>query len=97
VQRARLALAIAALALAGCQTVRFQAGRQPAPTHVQQDAHYFLWGLVGEARVDLDAACPNGVAAFRVEARTGDYLLDVITLGIYSPRTISIECAEVKR
>jgi hypothetical protein len=97
VNRLRLALAIAVLALAGCQTVKFQTGRAAAPTHVEQDIHFWLWGLVGDPVVDLDAACPGGVATFRVDARLGDYLVDVITLGIYAPRTVSIQCVEVKR
>lgn len=90
-------VAVVALGLAGCQTIRYQTGRPAAPTHVQQNIHFFFWGLVGEPVVDLDAACPQGVAAWRSDATAGDWLLDVVTLGIYNPRTVTIHCVEVKR
>jgi hypothetical protein len=52
---------------------------------------------VGEPVVDLDAACPQGVASWRSDAKVGDWLLDVLTIGIYNPRTVTIQCAEVSR
>ena len=94
--RIRLA-AVVALSLAGCQTIRYQTGRPAAPTHVQQNIHFFFWGLVGDPVVDLDAACPQGVATWRSDATAGDWLLDVLTLGIYNPRTVTIHCVEVRR
>ena len=95
--RLRLAGALLLLGLAGCQTIRYQTGRAPAATHVEQDVHFFFWGLSGKPVVDLDAACPQGVASWRSDAKVGDWLLDVLTIGIYNPRTVTIECAEVKR
>jgi Bor protein len=95
--RLRLAAALLALSLAGCQTIRYQTGRPAAPTYVTQEVHFFLWGLVGKPVIDLDAACPQGVAAWRSDAKAGDWFLDVITLGIYNPRTVTIQCVEVKR
>ncbi len=47
--------------------------------------------------VDLDAACPEGVARWRSEARASDWFADVFTLGVYNPRTVTVECAEVSR
>jgi hypothetical protein len=98
-QRAvRLAVvALLALGLGGCQTIRYQTGRRPAPTHVVQDIHFFMWGLIGEPVVDLDAACPQGVAEWRSDATGSDWLVDVLTLGIYNPRTVTIQCVEVSR
>jgi hypothetical protein len=95
--RARLAAALLALGLAGCQTIRYQTGRPAAPTHVEQDIHFFFWGLVGHPVVDLDAACPQGVAAWRSDAQFTDWLVDVLTFGVYNPRTVTIQCVEVKR
>ncbi|MCM2332389.1 MAG: Bor family protein [Anaeromyxobacteraceae bacterium] len=94
----RLAFAAAAaLALAGCQTIRYETGRPASPRHVEQQVHFWFWGLSGRPVIDLDAACPEGVARWRSEARAGDWLVDVLTLGIYNPRTITVECAEVSR
>jgi len=87
----------AAVALAGCQTIRYETGRPASPRHVEQAVHFYLWGLSGKPVIDLDAACPEGVARWRSEATAGDWLIDVVTLGIYNPRTVTIECAEVAR
>jgi hypothetical protein len=96
-RRSRIAAALVALSLAGCQTIKYQTGRTAAPSYVEQDVHFWFWGLVGKPVVDLDAACPQGVAAWRSDAKGGDWLLDVLTLGIYSPRTVVIRCVEVKK
>lgn len=96
-RRVRLAAALLALSLAGCQTIRYQTGRPAAPTQVTQEIHFFFWGLKGDPVVDLDAACPQGVASWRSDARFTDWLLDVVTIGIYNPRTVTIQCVEVMK
>ena len=91
-------LLAAALALGGCHTVRYQTARAPSPRHVEQVHHFFLWGLVGQpVVVDLDVACPEGAARWESGATAGGWLASVLTLGIWSPRTVVIECAEVAR
>ena len=42
----------------------------------------------------LDAACPGGAARWENRATTTDAIIDVITAGIWSPRTVTIECVE---
>jgi len=93
----RIACVVAALALAACHVVRYDAGIPVSPRRVEQTVHFFFWGLTGEARIDLDAACPDGAARWRNEAGFLDVLADLFTLGIWSPRTVVVECAEVKR
>lgn len=89
--------AAAALALAGCQTVQYRTGRPASARHVEQKHHFFFWGLKGKAVVDLETACPEGVARFSNQATAGDWFASVVTLGIWSPRTVVVECAEVSR
>ncbi len=89
--------AAAALALAGCHTVRYDAGRPPSQRRWEKTVHFYAWGFAGKPRVDLDAACPEGVARFRSEATFGDYLAQVATLGFWGPRRVVVECAEVAR
>jgi len=93
----RALAAAAALALAACHTVRYDAGRPASQRRYETTVHFYLWGLVGKARVDLDAACPEGVARFRNDASALHWLAEVATLGIWSPRRIVVECAEVLR
>jgi len=97
VNRRALAATLLALALTGCHTIRYDTGRPPSPRHVEQKVHFFFWGLRGKPVIDLDAACPEGAARWKSQSTFGDWLLDVVTLGIYGPRTVVIECAEVAR
>ncbi len=91
----RIALAsLAALALAGCHVVRYDTGQPAGPRVVQIPLNFYLWGLVGNRVVDLDAACPGGAARWENRASGSDAIIDVITLGIWSPRTVTVECAE---
>jgi len=87
---------LAAFALAGCHVVRYDTGRPASPRVVTIPVNFFVWGLVGDRVIDLDAACPEGAARWRNQATAGDAIFDVITLGIWSPRTVVIECAEGK-
>jgi hypothetical protein len=87
----------AAAALAGCHTVRYQTGRPASARKVEQTHHFFFWGLKGKPVVDLDAACPEGVARWTNKSDALDWLASVGTLGIWSPRTVIVECAEVSR
>lgn len=91
------ALLVLAVLASGCHTVRYDTGRVASPRHVEQKVHFFLWGLVGKPVIDLEAACPEGVARWQSGSSAGDWFLDVLTLGLYGPRTVIIECAEVAR
>jgi hypothetical protein len=95
--RRRAILAGAALALAACHTVRYDAGRPPSARRYESTVHFYLWGLVGAPRIDLDAACPEGVARFRNDAGALHWLAEVATLGLWCPRRVVVECAEVAR
>ncbi|HSM93860.1 MAG TPA: hypothetical protein VLT47_13335 [Anaeromyxobacteraceae bacterium] len=92
--RRTLIASLAALALAGCHVVRYDTGRPASQRVVTVPLNFFVWGLVGDRAVDLDAACPDGAARWQNQATVGDAIIDVVTLGIWSPRTVRIECAE---
>ncbi len=61
--------------------------------------NFFLWGLTpGEVEVDvtkiaLENGAPNGLSEVRIEEKVTfvDGLLNAITLGIYAPRTVTVE------
>jgi len=99
VSRRALASAVAALSLAtaGCHAVRYDAGRPASPRRYERTVHFFLWGLAGRPVVDLDTACPEGVARFRSEASFPQWLAQVATVGLWAPRRVVVECAEVAR
>ncbi len=78
---------------AGCNTVRYHTNLPGGGGRRQETASFFLWGLVGEKVVNLDAVCPSGTARWQNEKTFLDGFLEVVTLGIYTPRTITMECA----
>src|SRR5690242_1545069 len=91
---ARLAaIAVAALAMSGCYTVSYQTNATPGGPRLEDHANYFFWGLVGDKTVNLAQMCPQGVARWYNQATFVDGLLSAITLGLYAPRTIVVECA----
>ncbi len=82
--------------LSGCYTVRYTTNQEIGGSHHEEGASFFLWGLVGEKNVNLDTICPQGVARWYNQATFLDGFLSIITLGIYVPRTIVVECAGQK-
>jgi len=89
--------ALAALALAGCHAVRYDAGRTASPRRWERTIHFWAWGFKGDSRVDLDAACPEGVASFRSEAGFGGWIAQILTIGFWSPRKVVVVCADGPR
>ena len=84
------------VALAGCSSVTIQPERiakiTEKPTS-QESRPFFLWGLVGEQRVDVKSVCGAGkVLQMQSQATFGDGALSLITLGIYSPHTVKVWC-----
>jgi hypothetical protein len=77
----------------GCFTISYETGRFGGGEEVRKDADFYFWGLKGEYDFSLSELCPNGVSQFRNQATFVDGLLTLITLGIYSPRTVVFECA----
>lgn len=93
----RALAAVAFLTLAGCHAVRYDAGRAPSQRRYEKTVHFWLWGFKGDGRIDLDAACPEGVARFRNEATALQWVAQVLTIGFWSPRRVTVHCAEASR
>jgi hypothetical protein len=58
-----------------------------------QTSHFFIFGLVGNSRVDVTDFCGSAQAA---SVETGmtfvDGLLSALTVNIYTPRTVTVSC-----
>lgn len=90
-------LTLLALVLAtGCYTVRYRTDQAPSGQRHEQRLNYWAVGLVGEHVVDLDQYCPTGPAAWRTEARPLDTFFTFVTLGVWAPRHVVVECGEPK-
>lgn len=91
-RRLTLATALAAGLAAGC-AASFTEPRVPAGEESSEWVPFYLFGAVGHADVDVRDHCPTARAH---EVRIGGNLLTVgasiITLGIYTPRKVTITC-----
>jgi len=88
-------LLLCAIALSGCYRATFIRDPQ-AVRGVEHDRwnHFFIFGLVGEADVDVRQFCPDGrVAEVSTQESFLNGLVGIVTLGIYAPRTVYVTCA----
>ena len=92
----RLAAALiagGALASTGCYKATFHEPQAIAGERHDTWSSFFLWGLVGEERVDARTFCPDAdVAMVRTGANAGTAVVSLITLGIYMPRKVYVTC-----
>ncbi len=87
--RALVALALVSTA---CHA-SFRDPRYPAGEEKTHWSHFYFWGTVGHADIDLRDYCSTGHA--REVYLSSDILmvgLTIITLGIYIPRKVTITC-----
>lgn len=94
--RLRAVLAMATLtAFAGCYNVTYVAKtRTPAAAMYEEDMKFFLFGVVGEHDIQTAQRCPSGLAKVHTKQTAVDVLLSIVTIGIYTPRTAQITCAQ---
>lgn len=92
--RSALMLALTTFLLTGCFHQVVNTGVTPAPGQatITKTAPLYFFGLVG-AEVDTVADCPTGAAVIETEQTFVNGLLGVVTLGIYTPQTVTITCA----
>lgn len=84
-------MALALVVLSGCHRVAYQSRLPAGGERHEKQLNYWFWGLSGKHDVDLDEVCPQGVARYHTDA-TAFGLWNVLTLGIFSPRTLVVEC-----
>ena len=86
-------LLAAMLLLTGCYTISYKGNRSGSGVEKDEWGNYFLWGLVGETNVNLATMCPSGVARWKSQQTFVQGLIGIVTLGIYIPRSVMVECA----
>ena len=93
-RRSGLALALTVFLVTGCYHQVVHTGATPAPgtALVKKNVAIFFFGL-SSAEVNTTAECPSGVAVIETQQTFVNGLLSVLTLFIYTPRTVIITCA----
>lgn len=94
----KLPLLLCTLALAGCNAhrVTYDTTLPRGPVHSEWTGH-FVGGLIGHPEINVRKMCPTGAAKIETFRSFGNGLIGVVTLGIYTPRTIRITCAGQSR
>ncbi|TKB44633.1 Bor family protein [Thalassotalea mangrovi] len=89
---------LVSIMLTGCSTITIQpeqtAKYSSEPTY-EESKHFFLWGIVGEHRVNVTEICGNReVIQMQSQQTFVEGVLGLITLGIYSPHSVKVWCSE---
>jgi Bor protein len=92
--------ALLATAHMGCYKATIADTRVPdyeeAPRETRWES-YFLWGLVGSPMEDTREMCGQGQPVLvRQDAGFGEWMVGFLTLGIYSPRRLTVGCLPVR-
>lgn len=87
-----LVLSFTLVVVTGCYHQVVETGLTPTGPVINRTAGVMFWGLAG-AEVDATAECASGVAVVETQQTFLNGLLAVVTLGIYTPQTVSITCA----
>ena len=86
------------ISLSACSAVTIQpqaTAKITSQANYEDSRPFYLWGLVGEQRVDVKQICSNTpVIQMQSQQTFSDEALSLITLGIYSPHTIKVWCQE---
>lgn len=89
-----LAVAVMAVLFTGCYHATVETGLQPSGQKIENKwAHGFIGGLVPPSTIETASKCPNGVAKVETKLSFLNQLATAVTWGIYSPMSISVECA----
>ena len=84
------------LPLGGCfrHTLDVGAGAPRGEVVYDHWQHFWIGGLVGDTREDVEALCPSGDATIEARQSFLNALVAGLTAGIYMPTTLKIRCAE---
>jgi hypothetical protein len=95
--RRRAVSALLAVTLAGCSPTIVRsgvpAGASPAG-YTARWHHGFVLGLVdATGSYDIARICPSGWSEIRAETTVGAGVLQLVTVGLYTPSSVTIVCA----
>lgn len=82
------------LALSSCKVQVQYPSELPSKTVITNDANFWFWGLIGEENYEVNDLCPLGrVYEVKIYTTIIQSTFTMLSLGIYSPRTVTIFCS----
>jgi len=92
--RALLLTALVALA-SGCYRQVVNTGRAPSTTTINKAwTATWAWGLVPAQAIDVTQQCAGGIATVETQLTVPNWFAQLVTIGIYSPRSVTVTCAQ---
>ena len=97
--RGTLMSTVLLLALAGCyeHTFTVGAGAPQGPVVYDHWENFWLDGLIGHHKYDIEEICPSGNATIEGYQSFLNGFVTGLTVGIYSPTTLKIRCQTGRR
>lgn len=87
-----------AVGTSACYTTTLRSGLPSTPAKIEYDEkwhHGVLWGIAElSGPYDLSAVCPQGWSEIKTETSFLNGLVYSLTAGLYSPQTVTINCAQ---
>ena len=85
---------VALIPLAACyeHTISVGGGAPQAPLVYDHWQNFWLGGLIGHTKVDMEQVCPSGRATIEAHQTFLNGLVTALTSGIYSPTTVKVRC-----
>ena len=78
----------------GCKVQVHYPSEFPSKTVIKNEETFWFWGLIGEKNYEIYDICPQGrVYEFRIYSTIAQSTFTILSLGIYSPRTVTIVCS----
>jgi len=85
------------LGLSACYHATVMTGLSPSPQTMENRwASGWIYGLVPPSTLETMARCPNGVARVETQLSFANQLVNILTLGIYTPMEIVVTCAAAR-
>ena len=82
------------LVLSGCNVQVRYPSEFPSKTIITNEETFWFWGLIGEKNYEVNDLCPHGrVYEVKIYNTILQSTYTIISLGIYSPRTVTIVCS----
>jgi len=87
------------LAVGACyeHTVTVGGGAPRGPVVYEEWQNFWLKGLIGHTRLDIERLCPSGRATIVAEQTFLNGLVTGLTAGIYTPTKLTVRCADGRR
>ena len=81
-------------ALSGCKVQMRYPSEFPSKTVIKSEETFWFWGLIGQKNFEANDLCPLGrVYEIRIYNTILQSTYTMLSLGIYSPRTVAIVCS----